>query len=372
MKFTTSSEELKKAVSLTTHLCGGNITLPILNNILLSVEKETLQVSSTNLELGLLVSFPVKTEKEGKITIPGRILSDFISSLPKGEITIKEKGLAVEIKCGSFKAKILGQDAKDFPVLPELKEKSITNISSQSLSNSFLKINHIVSPSDTRVEISGVLAVFERKRIKLVGTDSIRLGEKIIELLEDVDKKSVIIPQRTASEAAYIFSSFEGKVGIAIDPSQIAFRFSPDNNLDPEITLISRLIEGEYPDYKEIIPKEIKTQAILDKEDFQRKIKTASLFSSRIQDVKFKIEPEKNYIQVSASSSEIGEGSSKITGKIEGKPLEINLNWKYLLDGLEAIKSSEVFFGANDSSSPTILKPVGDKTYLYILMPKTV
>ena len=269
MKFTISSEDFKKIISLAVRLCGSNLTIPILNNVLLELKGNSLQISSTNLEIGLSISTTVQGEKEGKITLPGKILFDFISLLPSEKIEVQEKDLTVNIKCGEFQARILGQNPKDFPILPQVKENNLTEISSQSLISGLSKVNHVVSPSDSRVEISGILMKFERKKLKLVGTDSIRLGEKIIELPEEVKSKSVIIPQRTTSEICYIFSNFEGNIKIAIDSSQVSFSFLPSNGLNPKITLISRLIEGQYPEYEATIPKKTRIKAILDREELQ-------------------------------------------------------------------------------------------------------
>ena len=379
MKFIISSNKFKKVVSLVSHLCGSNLTLPILNNILINLKKDILELSSTNLEIGLSVFIPVEMEKEGKITVPGKIFSDFISSLPDGDVKLEEKDLTMNIKCKGFQAKILGKDSKDFPVLPQIKEEKLTELEASEIVSGFSKVSHVVSSSDARVEISGILMKIEKKNLKLVGTDSIRLSEKKINLPEETKKTLIIIPQKTAVELNYIFSNFPGTISVVVDPSQIAFNLKAKDPLDPKITLVSRLIEGQYPEYEEIIPKETKTRAILDREEFQKKIKIASLFSSRIQDVKLAFRPAKNHpeknegsLSISAASSEVGETTSEIKGKIEGNPLEITFNWKYLLDGLSVINSSEVFLGANDPTSPTILKPIGDETYLYVLMPKTI
>ncbi|MCD6094416.1 DNA polymerase III subunit beta [bacterium] len=377
MKFTILSEKLKKCVSIATHLCGSNLSLPILNNILLEAKKDALQLSSTNLEIGLTINIPIETKEQGKVAIPGKIFSEFINSLPKGEIKIQEKDFILNVKCEGFKAKILGQNPKDFPVIPSVQGKTITELKAKELISSLSKVSHLVSPSDTRVEISGILMRFEKGSLKLVGTDSIRLGEKIVALPSEVKKKSVIIPQKTATELAYVFSNLEGKIKISIDPSQIGFDFVPSQEDEVQISLISRLIEGQYPEYQEVIPKETKTYALLDKEDFKRKIKIASLFSTRIQDVRLHFHPaedksKQGFIRISAASSEVGEGSSEIKGKLEGEEVEISFNWRYLLDGLSAMDSSEILFGVNDAVSPAIIRPVGDKTYLYVLMPKTI
>lgn len=372
MKLTISSEKMKKNIPLITRICGTNLTLPILNNILITLEKNNFQVFSTNLELGLLINLPQKQEKEGKIAIPGKVFSDFISSLPKGDIKIEEKDFIFNIKCGDYKAKILGQDPKDFPVLPAFEEKPITKIKNKELISGLSMVSHIVSPFDTRVEISGILMKFEKNKLFLCGTDSIRLAEKTINLKEETRKISVIIPQRTASELIHIFSGIDGEVEIIIDKSQVVFNLIPQKKDDPKITLISRVIEGSFPEYEEIIPKKIKTEAIFNKEELQNKIKSTSLFSGKIQDIRLKLEPQGKKVSLSASSSDIGETQSQLKGNIKGAEIEITFNWRYLLDGLSGINASEVFLGVNDQASPTIMQPIGDKSYFYILMPKTV
>lgn len=371
MKFTIDADKFKKVITLGTRLCGSNLTLPILNNALVSLKKDVLTISSTNLEIGLSVSSHVKPEREGSITTPGKILFDFVSSLPKGEVKIEEKETTLHVKTKGFQAKILGQDPKEFPILPQVQEKKFIEMNGLEFIDGITKVNHVVSPSDTRAEISGVLMKTEKNILTLVGTDSIRLGEKKIKTSQALEKKTVIIPQRTAAELSYVLSGLDGNIKIFLDPSQAGFELTPKDPLEPQIKLISRLIEGTYPEYQGIIPSKIKTQAILDKEEFQRKIKVASLFSSRIQDIKLKIEPPKAVL-ISSSSAEIGEVNSKINGKVEGELIEIVFNWRYLLDGLMALDSSEVSFGVNDTTSPAILKPIGDKTYLYVLMPKTI
>lgn len=372
MKFTIQSKIFKKYIYIASRICGINLTLPVLNNILLELKNNNLQIFSTNLEIGILINIPIEVEEEGKISIPGKILSDFLNSLPNQEVKIKTNDFIVNLKCGDYNVKILGQDPKDFPVLPQIEEKSISQFKSQEIISGFSKVSHIVSPFDTRTEISGILINFKKDKLLLCGTDSIRLAEKTIRIKSVNKDISAIIPQKTTTEIINIFSGLEGNMEIIIDKSQISFNFIPKDKKEPSINLISRLIDGNFPNYKEIIPKKIKTECIFNKEELYNKIKIAGLFSSKIQDVKIKFEPKNNKILIFSSSSNIGEAHSQLNGQVNGDEMEITFNWKYLLDGLSVIDSSEVFLGVNDSTSPIIIQPIGDKTYLYILMPKTV
>ncbi len=301
MKFTIQSEKIKKIIPLITRICGTNLTLPILNNILITLENNKLQLFSTNLELGLLIEIPQKYKKKGKIAIPGKIFSDFVLSLPKDEIKIEEKDFIFNIKCSEYKSKILGQDPKDFPILPSFNEKPIVKIKNKELVDGLSVVSHIVSPFDSRVEISGILIKFERNNLYLCGTDSIRLAEKNIKISKEIPKYSIIIPQRTANEIIHTFSEIEGDVEIIIDKSQVVFRLTPLKKDDPLIILISRIIEGSFPEYGEIIPKNIKTKAVFNRNELQEKIKSASLFSGKINDIKLKFEPKVNKVLISAA-----------------------------------------------------------------------
>lgn len=376
MKFTIPAKKIKKIISTVSRICGTNLTLPILNNILIEVKENNIYFFSTNLEIGISINFPsTKIEKEGKISIPGKIFSDFINSLPDDDLKVELDNFILNLKCADFHVKILGQDPKDFPVLPQIQEKKFVKVNNRIISESFSKVYHIVSPFDSRVEISGVFLNFKKDKLIICGTDSIRLAEKTINLEnipENIINTSLIIPQKTAVEVSNIFSNINGEVEIIFDKSQISFNLIPEDKTEPQIKVVSRLIEGNFPEYKEIIPKEFKTEGIFVKDEIQNKIKAVSLFSSKIQDIKLNFNPKNKKLSILAASSNIGEAKSSLKGEIKGEEIEININWKYLLDGLNAIDSSEVIFGLNDNVSPVMIIPVGDKSYFYILMPKTV
>ncbi len=375
MEFTISTKKIKKIISIVSRICGTNLTIPILNNILIEAKKDNLSFFSTNLEIGIFLNLPLEIKKEGKISVPGKIISDFVNSLPDDELKVNLEDFVLNLKCRDFQVKILGQDPKEFPVLPEIKEKNSVKIDNKLLSESLPKIYHIVSPYDTRVEISGVLFSFKKDKLVICGTDSIRLAEKTIEIKdvpENIVNKSLIIPQKTAVEVSNIFSNINGQTEIIFDNSQISFNLTPEEKTEPKISLVSRLIEGSFPDYKEIIPKDFKTEGLFLKEEIYSKIKTTSLFSSKIQDIKLNFNPKNKKLLLSASSSNIGEAKSSVKGEIKGNEIEVNVNWKFLLDGLSVIDSSEVILGLNDNVSPIMILPVGDKSYFYILMPKTV
>jgi len=203
-----------------------------------------------------------------------------------------------------------------------------------------------------------------------VATDSFRLAEKTIPLEKKIKKEyAFILPQKPTREIINILGEKEGKLKLYFSPNQTLFEFPMKETSHPQIQITSRLIEGEYPNYQEIIPKKFKTRVILKKDEFLNQIKTASLFSGKINEVKFTITPSKKEVELFAQSPDIGENKSSLPAKIEGDPMQISFNHKFLIDGLLNIKSSEVIFALTEEEGPCVLKPVGDSSYIYVIMP---
>ena len=227
-------------------------------------------------------------------------------------------------------------------------------------------------PSTTRPEISGVYFLFQKDLIIVTATDSFRLGEKKIFLKNKFSLSknySLIVPQKTVKEVVGIFNEKEGDLNIYFSPNQIMFEYFLEEISHPQVQLISRLIEGEYPNYQEIIPKKYTTKITLNKDDFVAQIKSASLFSGKTNQVRIKISKNSKKIEILNQDANLGEYQSFITGEIKGEPVDISFNYKFLLDGLFNIKSSEIVFELNGDSGPGVLKPVGDDSYIYVVMP---
>jgi len=356
-------ENFKKGINVVGNIIGKNLTLPILNNVLLTVEKKRLRLVSTDLEMAITHWTPGKVKKEGEITMPAKLLSDFINNLPNKKIEIKTKDNSLHIKCENFKSVVKGIDSKEFPIIPKVRGGSILKIEALKLKQAFSQVVNFTSLSDIRPEISGVLMDFNSKGIKFVATDSFRLGEKALSIKNET-KTSVIIPLRTIQELIRILSEQDKDelVEILIEQNQILFK-------TPDIQLISRLIEGTYPNYEQLISKQFETNLILDRDEFLNTVKIASLFSSKINDLRLKVVPKKSLVEIFAQDTEIGENTSELKGEIKGKEVEIIFNHKYLLDGLNNIDSNKVILGLNGETNPGILKPVGDPGFVYVIMP---
>ncbi len=372
MKLLILQEKLKEGLNIIERVSSKSLTLPILNNVLISSEKNFLNLAATDLEIGINWWTLTKTEKDGKITIPSHLLSNFINLLPNKKIKLEVQNSSLLIECENYKTQIKGVGADEFPIIPKITEGEFISIETSSLCQGLNQVADIAIPSTTRPEISGIYFLFQKDLITLAATDSFRLGEKKIFLKNKSSLKkdySLILPQKTAKELVNIFSEKQGELKIYFSPNQVMFEYPLPETPHPQIHLVSRLIEGEYPNYQEIIPKESTTQLILEKNEFLNQIKSASLFSGKINEVKIKANIKEKKIEIFSQSSEIGEYQSSIPGKIKGEPVDISFNHRFLLDGLSNIRSSEIVFELSGDSGPGVLKPVGDDSYIYVVMP---
>ena len=369
MKIICLQENFKKGLNTVQNIIGKNLTLPILNNILLNIEKKQLKLSTTDLEIAITDYIFCKVEKEGSITLPAKTLVNFISNLPNKKIEINVKNNIAHLKCENYKSSIKGLDAKDFPIIPKVKSESILEINSLKFKNTLEQIINFVSFSDIRPEITGIFFDFSsNKKIKFVATDSFRLGEKLLDLknkkTKDNNLSSIIIPYKTAQELIRIISNQEeeGLVKISIENNQALFSL-------PKTQIVSKLIEGSYPNYQQLISQQFETTILVEREELVKAIKLSSFFSSKINDVRLKINSKKSLIEIFSQDVELGENLSELKTEVKGKDLEVIFNHKYLLDGLNSIESKKVILGFNGEVSPGIIRPEGDSTFTYVIMP---
>jgi len=378
MKTIILKDKLEEGISVVEKIAGKSLTLPILNNILISAEKNFLNLTSTDLEIGINWWSLVKNEKEGKIAVPARVLSSFVNFLPNNKsVELELKGLDLKIKCGNQQSSLKGVSPEDFPIIPKVSTQEKIMVKGNVFCQNLSKVVDIASFSSTKPEISGVYFLFQKNLIIMAATDSFRLAEKKIYLetpLSNISKDySLILPQRAAKEIISIFGEKEDLI-IYFSPNQILFETALSETKHPQIQVISRLIEGEYPNYQEIIPKKFETKISLRVNEFINQIKLASLFSGKINEIKIKIDPKKNQLNLSSQNPEVGEHESFLQGKVEGKACEVSFNHRFLLDGLLNIaagreKDLEVILELNSSEKPGVLRPKNDETYLYLVMP---
>lgn len=369
MKITCTQENLNQGLNITGHLVNKSVNLPILNNLLIEAKEGQIKLLSTNLEIGISTLIRGKIEQQGVFTVDSKLLADYVSLLPKDNVEMElVKDDFLNVKCKNNNTRIKGIPADDFPVIPEIEKKDPFVVSIKELKMAISQVLFAVSNNDTRPEISGVLMAFGDNKLILVGTDSYRLAEKKISASGSSKQMQVIVPLKTLQELLRILSAMKEdseleNLDIYISDNQILFVIDG-------IEMISRLVEGNYPDYKQIIPTDAKTKTEVNTNEFVKIIKTTALFSKvGIFDIKLEFLPENKSIVVSSNNIQVGESVSELEVGFSGEKNNTTLNYRFLLDGLSNIGSSEITLDVIDNNVPCVMKPKGDDSYLYIIMP---
>lgn len=370
MKIEILKESLKSGLLIIERVIGRNISLPILQNVLLEVEDSFLKLTSTDLETTINVWILAKIIKKGRVVVPAKFLSSFISSIPTQKLIIEAKEQNLSIDSEKTKTQIQGYNPEDFPIIPKIKDAQLLQVNGKRFFQGLSQVMDVASSSQTRPEISGIYFSFLKSNLKMAATDSFRLAEKSMELEKSIKKDhSFILSQRTAKDIVAILENKEEGLILYTSQNQVLFESLMKETEHPSIQITSRLIDGEYPNYQDIIPNKFKTNVVVKKDEFLSQIKTAALFSGKINEVKLLINQEQKTIEIFAKSSDIGESRATIPAKVEGEEVQVSFNYKFLIDGLLNIKSSEVMFDISKEDGPCVLRPVGDASYLYVVMP---
>lgn len=374
MNFSSLQENLKHGLFIVGHIAGKNINLPILNNIMIKVKKDGVRLISTNLEIGITHNIRGKIEKEGEYTVDSKLITDYIGLLPNQKVNISKKETNILINCNNYKTKIKGQPTEDFPLIPVINKDRAYSIKINEFKKALSQVVFAVSTNESRVELSGVCFSFNNKKLVLAATDSYRLAEKEISIkaLEDKNDLKIIIPVKTLQELIRILSVLNENGDVNSDGEEIKFYISDNQILFiiKSTEIISRLIEGQYPDYKQIIPKTSKTTVIVNRLELIRAVKASSLFSkSGINDINLDFPASKNQVVISSASGHTGESHIILEASVKGEDNGIIVNYSYLLDGLNNIENENVKIEIVDNNTPCILRSEKDKDYLYIIMP---
>lgn len=382
MKLLCTQDNFKKAISNCERVVLKKNTLPVLNNILFETKKGGLKMSATNLEIGISVKIGAKIEKEGKITIPARLVGGFAANLSGDDrISLEVKEDKLKIKSGPNSAILRGLVADDFPLIPSKKTEFILFLSGIELKNTLLRVMSSAAINEARQELTGINLTFSEKELFFAATDSFRLAEHKIKLNEKnivnkdyyaaflSKKSSIIIPLNTLLELVRVISDEDNQVKIAIEEGQIFFDVNGTK-------IVSRLVNGKYPDYKQIIPANFKTRIVGGKTLFLNAIRMANVFSSRSgNEITLKIDADKKKIFIQSSNAETGENTTELNFDTQGPSLEVLFNSRYFLEGINAATTEQVAVLANSATAPVAIKEIDAKTgkilddFIYIVMP---
>ena len=375
MRLTCLQENLNRGLGVVGRAVATRTTLPITNNVLLATDQSRLKLAATNLEMAITCWIGAKVEEEGTITVPARLLIEFINSLPndKVDISLPSQTKTLELKCARFEARISGIDAKDFPPIPKIEQGITTKVEVEALHRGITQVVFAAATEESRPVLTGVDAEFDGDLLTLAAADGFRLAVYKLSLAAPVSQKTkVIIPARTLAELNRLMTDQEEAVEIMVNPnkSQALFRLK-------NIELVSQLVQGTFPNYAQLIPQSYNTRVVVDVAAFLRAAKTASIFArdgSGI--VRLMVAPGAELtpgkMTISARSEEIGDDVGEIDAIVEGEEAKIAFNGKYLIDVLSVLREPQVALETTNPSSPGVIRPVGVDNYIHVVMPMFV
>jgi len=344
---------------------GITANLPVLGTVLIEARNNQIKLSTTNLELAITKVAFGKIIEEGEIAVSFSTLFGIVNNISSERVNLEVKNTNLIIKTDNYEARIQGLDTKDFPIIPTIKDKTEhLELQGGLIKGALQKTTMAVEVSDLRPEIGGVLLAVEPSGAKVVGTDSFRLAEASLSGKQVKNTFSrgfmITIPLRAAQELSRILEDKEN-VLVYTDETQVLFQTE-------SLSMVSRLVEGKFPDYKAIIPKEIESSVVVDREELINGLKLTSSFSGRNSEVTLRTKDKKT-LEVFSSDSSIGENRFLLPVKFDGPDMEVIFNWQFLLDGIKTGQSKDVILGLNGEEHPAVIKSPEDTGYFYILMP---
>ena len=360
MKLQVTQENLNRALGSVARVANSRGTLPILANVLIKTSNNRLSISATNLDIAITHYIGAKVSEEGSITVPARLMQDFISNLPSGIITLDLSDTKLNVTTDKYQSVVNGIMADDFPVMPAITKGKKWSISGKEFKKSLQQVVLAASSDETRPVLTGVLFNTFGDNLFIAATDSYRLAEKrLTKTKEDVE---LLIPASSMQDLLRILGDNEEEVTVTHDEQQVLFQVG-------DIELVTRLIDGKYPDYRKLIPEKFATEAVLQRSDLVNVTKVSSLFARESAgSVTIDVSEEEQSLSIRSVASQLGENTATATAKVTGSG-SITLNSRYLLDALGALSGDQVSFGFNGKLEPTLLRDLKSKDYRHVIMP---
>lgn len=366
MKASVIQSKLAQALMTVSRTVNARNTLPILSYILLKAEKGRIKVSATNLEIGVNVYLGGKIDESGEISVPAKLFTEFVSSLSDEKITLALKEQNLNVKSESVESNFNCLSAEEFPLIPDIKGTASAKIGGAEFREAIGLVSFAAATDETRPVLSGILLKSADSTLILAATDSYRLAEKVVKLSKKPAKEmEAIVPAKTLIELSRILADYEGEVEIFLNENQVGFKVG-------DVELISRLIDGQFPNYVQIIPDETQTKSEVKTSEFIQSLKVAYLFARESANtIKITFNP-KGELVLHSSAASVGDNVTKIKAKVSGIEGEISFNVRYLLDVLGALKDDTVKLEISGKLNPGVVKPTKTSDYIYILMPLKV
>jgi DNA polymerase-3 subunit beta len=367
VKLSVMQENLARGLSVVSRAVSTRSTLPVLANVLLKTEDAGLKLTATNLEIGITYWVPGKIESDGATTVPAKLLTDYVNALQGGERIDLELlgGETLHLRSGRFESHIKGISADEFPAIQTAGDRPTTRIAQNILRTALEETAFAAASDEARPILTGVLARFEGDTVTLAAADNYRIAVKTIPILDAVPETSVVIPARALNELARVLSDVEQPIDIVLAQARNQILFHLDG-----IDLVSRLIDGQFPNYQQVLPQSHTTRAVLDREELLRAVRPAALIAHESANiVKLQIESNGESGVTVSANAEVGDHVGQVEAAVEGDGTTIAFNARYLADVLTNVEADQFALELNGPLSPGVFKPVGDDRYVHVVMP---
>jgi DNA polymerase III subunit beta len=372
MKVSCLQENLAKGLSIVSRAVASRSTLPVLGNVLIATDQGRLKLAATNLELAVNCWIGAKVDEDGATTVPARVLSDFINSLPPERIDMElnVKTQTLHLKCARYDANIKGIDATEFPIIPSIGEGKKISLEPETLREMIEQVSFAAATDESRPVLTGVVAKFEKDRVTFAAADGFRLSVRHSTLSAPVDQPiTVIVPAKALQEVGRVSGDQEDPIEMAVtdNKSQVLFKLT-------NIEIVSQLIDGVFPDFTRIIPEARATRTVVNTAELQNAVKASSVFAREAMNtVRVQISPSGEMgagkMTMTAASAESGDNVGDIDATVEGEAVEIAFNARYLADVLNVLHSPQVAIETSGSSSPGVIKAVNRDDFTHVIMP---
>ena len=363
MKIECIKEQLEEALNKADKIAGRNTSLPALSGFYFDAHQNSLGIKATHLALCISIALQVKVTEPGIVVVPAHVVSAFISSLSKDRnITLTTRDQVLEIKTASTKTSIKTLPSEEFPIIPEVGDDNAFSLPSRDFVFGIRSVIYAAAIGSIKPELSSISITHEGEFLVFAATDSFRLAEKKIRVKKIPNFKQILIPQKNAIEIIKIFDRGEEEISISIEEHQLALRSGG-------VYLTSRIIEGNFPDYRQIIPKETSTSATMLKQDLINSLKTSLIFSDAFNQLTLKLSPSSKSFQIESKNATVGESVHSLEAVLEGEDLSINVNHRYFTDCFQSITTDSLTLNFAGQAKPIVMRGVGDTSFLYLVMP---
>ncbi len=366
MKLSVMQENLARGLGVVSRAVSSRSTLPVLANVLLRTEDAGLKLTATNLEIGMTYWVPGKIETEGAVTVPARLIADLVNGLPAGDrVDLELEGTTLRIRSGRAQAQLRGIDAEEFPVIPSAGDQPTTRISQRVLRQALSEVTFAAATDEARPILTGVLTRLEGERMTLAAADNYRIAVKTIPTLDAVEETSIVVPARSYLELMRVLGDSDDPVDLVIAQGRNQVLFHLES-----VDLVSRLIDGQFPNYQQVLPASHSTRAVVDREELLKAVRLSALIaSSSANVVRMRLDNEADGAMTIAAAADVGETEGQVEASLEGEAVTIAFNARYLQDALANVDGDQLALEFTGPLSPGVLKPVGDPDYVHVIMP---